>query len=99
MVHERLDLQALMHVGSLQLPGKTINGIANRSGDLLNVVLHRGSGIHDLRLDLLRLTLRLHALIAGDRPGSGLKMSFGIFGGGLDLVFESHRFLARDVQK
>ena len=94
MVPKRLDPQALGHVGSLQLPGETINGIANRGGDLLNFVLHRAGGIHQLGLDLLGLTLRLQLLIAGDRAGSGLKMSFGILGGGLDLVFESHGCLA-----
>jgi len=29
-------------------------------------------------------------LIAADRAGSSLRMSFGIFGDGLGLVFESH---------
>jgi hypothetical protein len=65
-----------MHVGSAQLSSNALNGIANRGGDLLNVVLHGAGGIHQLGLDLLGLTLRLHALIAGDRAGGGLKMSF-----------------------
>ncbi len=78
-----------MHVESAQLSSNTLDGIANRSGALLSFVLHRAGGIHQLGLDLLGLTLRLHALIAGDRAGSGLKMPFGILGGGLDLVFES----------
>ena len=89
LVHRSLEIQAPVQVGSAQLLGKAINGIANRGGDLLNFVLHRAGGIHQLGLDLLGLTLRLQLFIAGDRAGSGLKMSFGILGGGLDLVFES----------
>jgi len=79
-----------MHVDSAQLSSNTLNGIANRSGDLLSFVLHRAGGIHQLGLDLLGLAFRLHVFIAGDRAGSGLKMPFGVLGGGLDLVFESH---------
>jgi hypothetical protein len=93
MVRRSLVVQVPAHGGLVPLPSQTIKGFADRGGDLLNLVLHRACGIDELGLDLLGLALRLHLLITGDLARSGLKPTFGVFGGGFDLVLESHRSL------
>jgi hypothetical protein len=75
---------------SASFAGKIIDGIAHRCSGLLNLVLESAGGIHQMGLDLLGFTLSLHAVVAGDIAGSSLKPSFGVLGGGLDLVFETH---------
>jgi hypothetical protein len=80
---------------SVSFACKIIDGVSHRCSGLLNLVFESTGSIHQMGLDLLCFTLSFHAVVAGDISGSSLKPSFGVFGGGLDLVFETHRFWAR----